>query len=264
MAQSVSPNDYDWFTPADLKKVIDAIHALPDWKRVVLVGGQSLTAWVSYYKIQLPAFEGPYLTIDADFLGSKAEAEVIARELGSKAQIPSLDDHTPNAAAIDFSGVSGKKLHIDILTGVLGVAAEDVRRLAVNLSIDDNQPVPVLHPLLVLESRCVNLEKLAEKRRGNGITQARVACTVVERYLAECVTTAARHREAFKATRRIAALAQGSAGVFVWKEWGIDVLATVDPSAMPGEFRRSWAYEVAEAHRKRDIADRLTAKNSNS
>ena len=86
------------FTPADLTRVINAIHALPDWSSVVLVGGQSLTAWVEYYKIKLPSFEGPYLTIDADFLGTATEAEVIARELGSKAQIPTIDDQTPNAA----------------------------------------------------------------------------------------------------------------------------------------------------------------------
>ena len=85
MAEFVSHSDYDWFTPADLTRVIDAIHALPDWQSVVLVGGQSLTAWVEYYNIELPAFEGPYLTIDADFLGTKTEAEVIARELGSNA-----------------------------------------------------------------------------------------------------------------------------------------------------------------------------------
>jgi hypothetical protein len=33
-----------------------------------------------YYKIKLSAFEGPYLTVDADFLGTKTEAEVIAKE----------------------------------------------------------------------------------------------------------------------------------------------------------------------------------------
>jgi hypothetical protein len=152
LATSVSLDDYDWFTPADLTKVIEAIHTLPDWKSVVLVGGQSLTAWVQYFKIELPPFEGPYLTIDADFLGTRTEAEVIARELGSNAQIPSFDDHTPNAAVIDFTGASGKKLHIDILNGVLGLDNNDVRRLAVNLEIDNNKPVPVLHPLLVLES----------------------------------------------------------------------------------------------------------------
>jgi hypothetical protein len=264
LAESVRFNDYDWFTPADLSRVIDAIHALPDWKSVVLVGGQSLTAWVEYYKIELPAFEGPYLTIDADFLGTKTEAEVIAKELGSKAQIPGIDDHTPNAATIDFTGASGKKLHIDILTGVLGLKSDDVRKLAVNLEIDNNKLVPVLHPLLVLESRCTNLQRLSEKRHGNGITQARVACTVVEHYLAECLAMPERHREAFKASKRIANIAQTSAGVFVWKEWRIDVVATVDASKMPGEFNRSWPYELAETARKREIASRATAKISTS
>jgi hypothetical protein len=260
LAESLSLNDYDWFTPADLTKVIDAIHALPDWKKVVLVGGQSLTAWVEYYKVNLPKFEGPYLTIDADFLGTKIEAEVIAKELGSKAQIPSFDDHTPNAAAIDFTGASGKKLHIDILSGVLGLKSEDVRKLAVNLEIDNNKPIPVLHPLLVLESRCINLERLSEKRHGNGITQARVACAAVEHYLAECRNSSERHREAFNAAKRVADLAQSSAGVFVWTQWGIDVASVVDASKMPGQFSRSWQHELAEVARKREIASRLSTK----
>jgi len=83
LAQPLISDDCDWFTPADLTRVINAIHALPDW------------------------------SFDADFLGTRTEAEVIARELGSKAQIPTIDDQTPNAAAIDFTGASGKKLHIE-------------------------------------------------------------------------------------------------------------------------------------------------------
>jgi len=256
LAQPLICDDYDWFTPADLTRVINAIHALADWSSVVLVGGQSLTAWVEYYKIKLPAFEGPYLTIDADFLGTKTEAEVIARELGSKAQIPNIDDQTPNAAAIDFTGASGKKLHIDILSGVLGLKSEVVRKLAVNLEIDGNLPVPVLHPLLVLESRCVNLERLSSKRHSNGITQARVACVVVGNYLADCLSLPDRHREALNAAKRIAGLAQTSSGVFVWQKWGIYVMATVDAAKMPREFSRSWAYEVTETARKREIAGR--------
>jgi hypothetical protein len=262
LAEFVSHSDYDWFTPADLTRVIDAIHALPDWQSVVLVGGQSLTAWVEYYNIELPAFEGPYLTIDADFLGTKTEAEVIARALESKAQIPSIDDHTPNAASIDFTGASGRKLHIDILSGILGLKSDDVRKLAVNLQINSNKPVSVLHPLLVLESRCVNLQRLTAKRHRNGITQARVACTVVEHYLAECLNIPARRREAFKATRRIAKLAQTSAGIFVWKQWDIDVIAAVDASKMPGQFNRSWSHELAEVTRKKKIASRTIKKIS--
>lgn len=49
-------------------------HRLEDWKHVVLVGGQSLTAWVQHYQIQLPQFEGPYLTADADFVATRARS----------------------------------------------------------------------------------------------------------------------------------------------------------------------------------------------
>lgn len=242
MAEPLGQGDYGWFTPTDLQRVIGAIHTLHDWQRVVLVGGQALTAWVTYYKIDLPLFDGPYLTADADFLGTRAEAEMIAAQLGSKAQIPALDDHTPNAAAIDFTGNSGSKLHIDILSGVLGLKLEDVRKLAVPAVIDDYEPISVLHPLLVLKSRCVNLERLSEKRHGNGITQARVACLIAGKYIADCLRDSARRREALKAAKRISELATERAGVFVWDRWNIDVMSAVDPSAMPGEFARSWGY----------------------
>lgn len=254
MAESVGQDDFGWFTPADLKQVILAIHQLEDWKKVILVGGQSLTAWVEYYKIKLPVFEGPYLTADADFLGSKAEARVIASYLRGKAQIPKIDDHTPNTAIIEFIGEEGTKLLIDMLVGVLGVSTEDAAKLAVPVVLYDWRPVQILHPLLVLESRCANLERLPQKRDNNGITQARVACLVAARYLQDCINTPARRKECLKAAKRIAALAKSKAGIYVWREWGIDVLDTVDPSRMPGQFSRSWTHEVAKAKRKREIA----------
>jgi len=41
---------------------------------------------------------------------------------------------------------------------------------------------------------------------------------------------------------------------------GIDVIAAVDASKMPGQFNRSWAYELAEVARKRKIASRTMKK----
>jgi len=43
----------------------------------MLVGGQSLTAWVQHYQIQLPPFKGPYLTADDDFLATRADAALL-------------------------------------------------------------------------------------------------------------------------------------------------------------------------------------------
>jgi hypothetical protein len=185
LAEPLSPDDYGWFTPVDLQNVIRAIHRVRDWQQIILVGGQSLTAWVQYFKIELPAFEGPYLTADADFLGSKVEAEVIARYLHGTTKAPAPDDPTPNTAIIEFTGERGEKLLIDMLIGVLGVPTPEARKLAVPVELAGCEPIQVLHPLLVLESRCHNLERLSHKRDGNGITQARVACQVVTRYLAE-------------------------------------------------------------------------------
>jgi hypothetical protein len=256
LAESLAYDEYGWFTPADLKRVIQAIHSLEDWRRVLLVGGQSLTAWVEYYHIQLPTYEGPYLTADADFLATRAEAEVIAKQLQGVATAAALDDNTPNAAIIVFRGEKGSKLHIDILTGVLGVSDRDAKKLAVPVKIYDFEPIQVLHPLLVLESRCVNLECLAIKRQTNGIVQARVACTVASGYISECLADSTRHREALNAASRIAELSASSAGIYVWKTYGIDVMSIVEPEKMPGQFPRSWAYEVERVRRKRDIATR--------
>jgi hypothetical protein len=182
-----------------------------------------------------------------------------AKYLKGQARFPKLDDHTPNTAVIDFEGMEGKQLHIVVLSAVLGLQQRDVERLAVPIAIDDLEPISVLHPLLVLESRCINLERLSEKRHANGVTQARVACLVVQKYFADCISDDARRRESLKAAKRIAALSQSSPGVFVYTQWGIDVLGVLDPSKMPGQFSQAWSYEVARAERKRAIAARRNA-----
>src|SRR6185437_9137697 len=96
----------------------------------------------------------------------------------------------------------------------------------------------------------------SEKRHANGVTQAKVACWVAQKYLEECLNDPGRRRESLRAAKRIAALSQSSAGVFVYQRWGIDVLTTIDPEKMPGQFARSWAYEIARTKRKRAIAAR--------
>lgn len=251
-----SADDYGWFTPADLKRVLEAIHQVPQWGDVILVGGQSLSAWIKFFDIPIPPFDGPYLTADADFLGTRIEAQIIADYLKGRSRPATMDDQTINAALIEFTGEEGKKLIIDMLSGVLGMSDSDARKLAVPIQLDDWKPVRVLHPLLVLESRCANLQLLANKRNSNGITQAKVACLVAKKYLDSCVADPARRRESLDAAKRIARLAKSSAGVYVWTHWKIDVLTAVDPAQMPDQFLQSWAFETDKVERKRQIAER--------
>jgi hypothetical protein len=151
-------------------------------------------------------------------------------------------------------GERGERINIDILTGIIGVKDEVAKKLAIEITINEYKPVRVLHPVLVLESRCANLLALPRKRRGNGLTQAKVACQVVTKYLEACLADPARRRESLGAARRISELARRSEGVFVWTEWEIDVMQTVDPSKMPGQFVRSWATDLEKVERKRALA----------
>jgi hypothetical protein len=263
LAQAIVQEDYGWFTPADLVQVVTAIHRLPKWETVVLVGGQSLTAWVKQYGIELPAFDGPYLTADADFLASRTDAQVIASHLNDgHARYPKADDHTQNAAVIDFKGEQGTLLHIDILGVVLGLKEKEIRKLAVPMDLEGVAPIAVLHPLLVLESRCINLEKLSGKRNANGITQAKVACLVVQRYVQECLGDPSRRRESLNAVRRVIDLARSSAGVYVFHKWGIDILSSFAPDKMPGKFLLSWPHDLEKINKKREIASRRSAPYS--
>jgi hypothetical protein len=227
---------------------------------VVLVGGQALNAWIERYKIRVLEFDGPYLTQDADFLGTKAEAEVIARHLQGRAILAHLDDQTINTALVEFTGEKGQRLLIDMLAGVLGMTNEVAQAFAVPIQLYDWEPVRVLHPLLVLESRCANLEILSSKRTGNGIAQARAACLVAQAYVQDGLSTPDRRREALKAARRISALAMKRSGIYVWKRWGIDVLDAIDAREMPGQFSRSWQHELGKVERKREIARRLPSR----
>lgn len=126
MAKSVGQDDFGWFTPADLKQVILAIHQLQDWKKVILVGGQSLTAWVEYYKIELPAFEGPYLTADADFLYVETPADRLADTITQLSDDEvHLDEVERLLIALERAGVVASEnvmpLHINYLREKLNV-----------------------------------------------------------------------------------------------------------------------------------------------
>jgi hypothetical protein len=47
----------------------------------ILVGGQSLTFWVDYFKIPVPKGDTPYLTQDADVLATKHDARSLSFHL---------------------------------------------------------------------------------------------------------------------------------------------------------------------------------------
>lgn len=217
---------YDWFQPSDLPKLF---HALQKTTRpAILVGGQSLTFWVDYFKIPVPISDTPYLTQDADVLATKHDARIVAAELHGTLNIPKPDDHTPNTAIVTYKTPDGRTLFVDFMGSLIGLTNEEIRKTAVEFEHPEYGSIRILHPTLVLKSRIVNLHRLQSKRDTNGIEQARLAVPLAKAFFENYVSLglAGKNPGRYLIDRVmwLGKLALSDAGMFVFVQWKIDVM----------------------------------------
>lgn len=217
---------FDWFQPGDLPAFFKALQKSPH--PAVLVGGQSLTFWVDFFKIPVPKIDTPYLTQDIDVLATKHDALIVANELHGTCAIPDLDDATPNTAIVTYDTPDGRKLFVDFMGTLIGLRNEEIRKTAVELDHPEYGLIRVLHPTLVLKSRIVNLHRLAQKRNANGVEQARLAVPLVkaflEYYVGNGLAGAKPDKYLIDRIMWLHDLALTDAGKFAYAEWGIDVM----------------------------------------
>lgn len=224
---------YDWFQPSDLPRFFLALQKTT--QPAILVGGQSLTFWVDYFKTPVPKSDTPYLTQDADVLATKHDARIVAAELQGTLSIADMDDHTPNTAIVTYKTPDGRTLFVDFMGTLIGLKNEEVRKLAVELEHPTYGFIRILHPTLVLKSRIVNLHRLTSKRDTNGIEQARLAVLVAkaffENYVSSGLAGGNPDRYLLNRVTWLGKLALSDEGIFVFTHWGIDVM-----KAAPLEF----------------------------
>jgi len=217
---------YDWFQPSDLPKFFHALQKAT--QPAILVGGQSLTFWVDYFKIPVPKSDTPYLTQDADVLATKHDARIVAAELNGTLYIPKPDDHTPNTAIVTYKTPDGRTLFVDFMGTLIGLTNEEIRKTAVELEHPKYGFIRILHPTLVLKSRIANLHHLQTKRDTNGIEQARLAIRVAnaffENYVSLGLAGKNPNRYLIDRVKWLDKLANSDAGMFVFAQWEIDVL----------------------------------------
>lgn len=254
MAEPLKPADtsYGWFSPEDFQLLVQSLLRFEDRDSVVLVGGQSVTAWAIFYGVDVPATSAPYLTQDADFYASRQAADHLAQELGGELRLATMDDIPLNLGTIVFrSPTSGDALLIDILGCVHGLANDEITELSIPIEVARGE-IRVLHPLLCLKSRLFNLADIPAKKTPEGIAQAHVAMQVVSRFLSGIKD----QRQLLRAIRRIADLAVTRQAVDVFIDYGFDPLQLIDAGVIENpRFRElSWPAVVREVERKRQIA----------
>lgn len=147
---------------------------------MVLVGGQALAFWAAYYRAPAPPTA---VTKDVDLLGTRRDAERLARGLHAKLTSPRRGQLTLLAAQVVKDLPGDDYVNIDVLSRVYGkITAEAIRQRSI-LAETAAGAVRVMHPLDVLQGRLENVHGLAEKRDQHGIAQLELAIRMTRGFL---------------------------------------------------------------------------------
>lgn len=233
--------------------------ALPG-DEVVLVGGQALNYWVSYYRDREPSLKeaGLVTSDDVDFYGLRDAALRMKQALaGSDLKLPKFGDATPNSALLVFKDRAGIERRIDFLWSVHGVDDKRVRETAVEVELLNQLGEPtglhlrVLHPVLCLISRVHNTATWSIYQTPRGVAQATAAIACARGFLSERCQ-GGEIRIAHNSIRFIGELARSSAGKKVYAEFGLDVLA-----AIPRDLRLGDSFLRKQLPKLYDVAGRV-------
>lgn len=214
----------------------------------VLIGGQAIAFWIDYFRIRARL---PALTVDIDYLGTRREAQLADARLRypHKLKLAAPED-LPSTAMLSVT-MEGYKdpILIDYLAGIIGVDSRDIVRSAVTVEVE-GEPLKVIHPIHLLQSKIWNLYRLAGKRNAQGIEQGRLAIEIVAAFLR---TTALSQREQLKAIEKIGRIAATDPARDARERYGLDCLKAIPDEVfkkgvLPPAFReKRWPQIVAAA-----------------
>lgn len=173
---------------SDVQALLGRLGDLAD--QIVLVGGQAVNVWSEHYLAQGRAPDlvqcAPFTSKDVDFCGpSRAAITLASRVHKGRARVATIDDHTPNVAAVTFVDDGGHERVIDVLSAPFGMNGREVLRRSLPLQVLDEDGAPsglhfrVMHPLDCLESRVHNvigLPNAYDTPRGRNQLRAAVVC----------------------------------------------------------------------------------------
>lgn len=147
----------------DVRPVLAKIADLE--RELVLVGGQAVNFWASFYQARVPALarEAPFTSKDIDFCGDQGSVRVCAERLGGTPRVATFGDATPNSGTVVFVDAAGVTRTLDVVSAPFGLGAAEVHDTAIPVEILDDVGAStgvrfyVMHPILCMESRVHNV-----------------------------------------------------------------------------------------------------------
>lgn len=207
---------------------------------VVLVGGQALNFWASYYEDRVAelAAGAPYASKDIDFVGPHEAVKECARRLGGKAKLATLDDHTPNTGIVVFVDDDGYLRQIDFLEGIAGVREAYYDSIEATIVDEHDTPVAtlrVMDPISCLKGRAYNVAYLPNYDSDHALNQLRAAILCAKEFGRDLLKQDP--FDTLKSNEHVFDIARYGAGPVVYARHNIDILgAIVDDAGMPEKF----------------------------
>jgi hypothetical protein len=226
---------------------------------IVLVGGQALIHWLTYYRDRVEALHHlSFVTSDdVDFYGTQEDARRMAEALaGSNVRNFGVDSLSAATAVVRFRDQAGEERQIDFLRTIHGLDTEQVRNTAIEVELKDRTGNPtgvsvrILHPILCLVSRFHNTHGFPKYQEPRGLRQARAAIGIARGYLQDQIDTG-NIRIAHNAIKVVAELASSPEGRAVYDQFQLDPL-----EAIPNDERLGAAFFAEQLPRIRARAGR--------
>jgi hypothetical protein len=213
------------------KELLERVLALVG-DQMILLGGQALAYWASYYGVPEPVAA---ITKDADFIGVREDVRRIAEGLKAAARFPHDRMRSSIVGRVELNISDTEYVHIDVIKQVYGAVSLDAVRARSYEATRGATTFRIMHPLDVLQGRLENVHGLKEKRDEHGIEQFRLAISMVRAFVLEQGDAELADQErpiVLKHLHRIERMALSDAGRKVAKRFGVHVADAVEFPAL--------------------------------
>ena len=209
-----------WWNSEELSEMY--VRLIDAGVQFVVVGGQAVNLWSEKFRTASAEWTElqPFASHDLDCLGGSIDAAEAARALGVEAEFydPFSRTAIPNSGSLNVP-LGDRQLLVHFLHTVIGANRDEVRRTARMLPWQGRQ-LPVMHPLLCLESKLDCLFSLDQSRRQD-LKHVKLARLATHEFFRERVEENL-VKDVLTACERIAWLAMGEYGLRAWMQHHIE------------------------------------------
>ncbi|PSF26709.1 hypothetical protein C7H19_25105 [Aphanothece hegewaldii CCALA 016] len=203
-------------TPENLRSLL--VQLQESESEIILVGGQAINLWASFYQAKIPQLENffPFASEDLDFYGGRLDALACHQILGGQIYLAQGFDPSPNAGILTVD-YQQRKLRIDFLATVYGLNEVEIVSTAIPFEGKESLQgitLKVLHPILCLEGKLKCLQSLPQQGRQD-LKHVKMSILCLHQFLLDLAQQQAL-RPFLKLTERLMTNALNEIGLSVW------------------------------------------------